>query len=136
MVESLRLRLVTERARRRNLRLLRVLLFKKTHSPSDGLRHRVERVTSRTRVIAAIVRRADIVIAAVGKANFVEGNWIKEGAIVIDAGYNAGNVGDVDFDAVWPRASLVTPVPGGVGPMTIATLIDHTADAALRQHGL
>ncbi len=91
---------------------------------------------SRTRVIADIVRRADIVIAAVGKANFVEGNWIKEGAIVIDAGYNAGNVGDVDFDAVWPRASLVTPVPGGVGPMTIATLIDHTADAALRQHGL
>jgi len=91
---------------------------------------------SRTRAIADVVRRADIIVAAVGKANFVEGDWVKEGAIVIDAGYNEGNVGDVNFDAALPRASLITPVPGGVGPMTIATLIDQTADAALRQHGL
>ena len=55
---------------------------------------------------------------------------------MIDAGYNEGNVGDVDFDAAVERARLITPVPGGVGPMTIATLIDQTADAALRQHGL
>jgi methylenetetrahydrofolate dehydrogenase (NADP+)/methenyltetrahydrofolate cyclohydrolase len=91
---------------------------------------------SRTRELAGHVRRADIVVAAVGRANFVAGDWIKEGAIVIDAGYNEGNVGDVDFDAALPRASLITPVPGGVGPMTIATLIDQAADAALRQHGL
>lgn len=91
---------------------------------------------SRTRGIADVVRRADVVVAAVGRANFVQGDWIKDGAIVIDAGYNEGNVGDVDFDAAAARASMITPVPGGVGPMTIATLIDQTADAALRQHGL
>lgn len=91
---------------------------------------------SRTRDIAAIVRQADLLVAAVGRAAFVQGDWVKPGAIVIDAGYNEGNVGDVDFDAALPRARLITPVPGGVGPMTIATLIDQTADAALRQHGL
>ncbi len=91
---------------------------------------------SRTRNLAAIVREADVVVAAVGKAHFVKGDWIKPGAIVIDAGYSEGNRGDVDFDAAYPNASLITPVPGGVGPMTIATLIDQTADAALAQHGL
>jgi methylenetetrahydrofolate dehydrogenase (NADP+)/methenyltetrahydrofolate cyclohydrolase len=87
---------------------------------------------SKTRDLADIVRRADLVVAAVGKSKFVKGDWIKEGAVVIDAGYNAGNVGDVDFDAALPRASLITPVPGGVGPMTIATLIAQTAEAAER----
>jgi methylenetetrahydrofolate dehydrogenase (NADP+)/methenyltetrahydrofolate cyclohydrolase len=91
---------------------------------------------SRSRRIDDVVRRADIVVAAVGRARFVKGDWIKDGAVVIDAGYNEGNVGDVDFDAAVERARLITPVPGGVGPMTIATLIDQTADAALRQHGL
>ena len=91
---------------------------------------------SRTKDLPALVRRADIVVAAVGRARFVKGDWIKDGAVVIDAGYNEGNVGDVDFDAAVERARLITPVPGGVGPMTIATLIDQTADAALRQHGL
>ncbi|MEQ8231597.1 MAG: tetrahydrofolate dehydrogenase/cyclohydrolase catalytic domain-containing protein [Gammaproteobacteria bacterium] len=91
---------------------------------------------SRTRDLAALVGRADLVVAAVGRANFVQGEWIKDGAIVVDAGYNEGNVGDVHYDSALPRASLITPVPGGVGPMTIATLIDQTADAALRQHGL
>jgi len=91
---------------------------------------------SRTRDIAALVRQADLVVAAVGRAHFVKGDWVKPGAIVIDAGYNAGNVGDVDYAAALPRARLITPVPGGVGPMTIATLIDQTAEAALRQHGL
>ena len=91
---------------------------------------------SHTRDIAHLVRQADLIVAAVGRAHFVQGDWIKEGAIVIDAGYNEGHVGDVDYAAALPRASLITPVPGGVGPMTIATLIDHTADAALRQHGL
>ncbi len=91
---------------------------------------------SRSRRIDDVVRRADIFVAAVGRARFVKGDWIKDGAVVIDAGYNEGNVGDVDFDAAVERARLITPVPGGVGPMTIATLIDQTADAALRQHGL
>ncbi len=87
---------------------------------------------SKTRDLSDVVRRADLVVAAVGKAQFVRGDWIKQGAVVIDAGYNAGNVGDVDFEAALPRASLITPVPGGVGPMTIATLISQTATAAQR----
>lgn len=88
---------------------------------------------SHTRSLANLVRRADIVIAAVGKPRFIKGDWIKPGAVVIDAGYNVGIVGDVDFDTAIQRASLITPVPGGVGPMTIATLIDQTADAAAIQ---
>ncbi len=91
---------------------------------------------SHTRDIASLVQQADVIVAAVGRAHFVQGEWVKPGAIVIDAGYNEGNVGDVDYAAALPRASLITPVPGGVGPMTIATLIDQTADAALKQHGL
>jgi len=91
---------------------------------------------SRTRDLAEVVRRGDLVVAAVGKPKFVRGEWIKPGAVVIDAGYNPGNVGDVDFEAALPRASLITPVPGGVGPMTIATLIDQTAIAAAAQLGV
>jgi methylenetetrahydrofolate dehydrogenase (NADP+)/methenyltetrahydrofolate cyclohydrolase len=91
---------------------------------------------SRTRSLPTIVRQADVVIAAVGQPRFVQGGWIKVGAVVIDAGYNEGNVGDVDFEAALEPASLITPVPGGVGPMTIATLIDHTADAAEQQLGV
>ncbi len=91
---------------------------------------------SRTRTLSEIVRGADVLIAAVGRPRFVQGGWIKPGAVVIDAGYNAGNVGDVDFDAAIEQASLITPVPGGVGPMTIATLIDQTADAAAMQLGV
>lgn len=91
---------------------------------------------SQSRNLPEIIRRADVVIAAVGKARFVQGDWIKPGAAVIDAGYNPGNVGDVDFDAALLRASLITPVPGGVGPMTIAVLIDQTAAAAARQLGV
>ncbi len=91
---------------------------------------------SRTRSLPSIVRGADIVIAAVGKPRFVQGGWIKVGAVVIDAGYNPGNVGDVDFDGAIEPASLITPVPGGVGPMTIAALIEHTAYAAAQQLGV
>jgi len=90
---------------------------------------------SRTRDLPELVRQADILVAAVGRPRFVKGNWVKRGAVVLDAGYNEGNIGDVDFDAVAERASLITPVPGGVGPMTIATLIDQTATAAERQLG-
>ncbi len=88
---------------------------------------------SRTRSLPSLVRNADIVIAAVGRPRFVQGGWIKVGAVVIDAGYNEGNVGDVDFEAAVEPCSLITPVPGGVGPMTIAVLIDHAADAAAQQ---
>jgi methylenetetrahydrofolate dehydrogenase (NADP+)/methenyltetrahydrofolate cyclohydrolase len=91
---------------------------------------------SRTRSLPNIVRQADVLIAAVGKPRFVQGGWIKVGAVVVDAGYNEGNVGDVDFEGAIEPASLITPVPGGVGPMTIATLIDQTADAAARQLGV
>jgi methylenetetrahydrofolate dehydrogenase (NADP+)/methenyltetrahydrofolate cyclohydrolase len=91
---------------------------------------------SRTRNLAEIVGQADVLIAAVGKPRFVQGDWIKTGAVVIDAGYNPGNVGDVDFDAAIERAALITPVPGGVGPLTVATLIDQTAAAAAAQLGV
>jgi len=88
---------------------------------------------SRTADLPGIVEQGDVVIAAVGKPKFVPGDWIKPGAVVMDAGYNPGNVGDVDFDAAAERAAMITPVPGGVGPMTIATLIEQTAEAAVRQ---
>lgn len=87
---------------------------------------------SRTVDLPKVVAEGDIVVAAVGKPNFVKGAWIKPGAVVVDAGYNVGNVGDVEFSAAAERASWITPVPGGVGPMTIATLIDQTAIAAER----
>lgn len=89
---------------------------------------------SRTFDLPARVREADVVIAAVGRAKMVRGDWIKPGAIVIDVGMNrdeAGNLcGDVDFDACAQRASFITPVPGGVGPMTIAMLLKNTVQAA------
>ena len=91
---------------------------------------------SRTRDLSAIVREADIVVAAVGRPRLIRGEDIKPGAVVIDAGYNAGNVGDVDFESAAERASLITPVPGGVGPMTIATLLEQTVTAAARQLGV
>jgi methylenetetrahydrofolate dehydrogenase (NADP+) / methenyltetrahydrofolate cyclohydrolase len=85
---------------------------------------------SHTTDLADQVRRADIVIAAVGRPELIRGDWIKRGATVIDAGYNPGNVGDVEFAAARERAQWITPVPGGVGPMTIAVLLAQTADAA------
>ncbi|MFH8487190.1 bifunctional 5,10-methylenetetrahydrofolate dehydrogenase/5,10-methenyltetrahydrofolate cyclohydrolase [Streptomyces longisporoflavus] len=91
---------------------------------------------SRTADLPSIVRQADVLIAAVGKPRFIAGADIKPGAVVIDAGYNAGNVGDVDFDTALDRASLITPVPGGVGPMTIAVLLAQTVEAATRQLGV
>jgi methylenetetrahydrofolate dehydrogenase (NADP+) / methenyltetrahydrofolate cyclohydrolase len=85
---------------------------------------------SHTDDLPSIVRDADIVVAAVGRPRFVRGDWLKPGAVVIDAGYNDGNIGDVDFDEAVSAASLLTPVPGGVGPMTIAVLLDQTIVAA------
>ncbi|MEU7057119.1 bifunctional 5,10-methylenetetrahydrofolate dehydrogenase/5,10-methenyltetrahydrofolate cyclohydrolase [Streptomyces sp. NPDC046197] len=91
---------------------------------------------SRTHDLSAAVREADIVVAAVGRPRLVRGQDIKPGAVVIDAGYNPGTIGDVDFDSAAERASLITPVPGGVGPMTIATLLEQTVTAAARQLGV
>lgn len=85
---------------------------------------------SKTRNLPDIVRRADIVVASVGKPLFVKEAWIKEGAVLMDAGYNAGNVGDIDLEACIPHCSAYTPVPGGVGPVTIAMLMKQTAAAA------
>ena len=93
---------------------------------------------SRTRNLADIVKNADIVVAAVGKANFITGYMIKPGAAVIDVGINRREdgtlCGDVDFDAAQEKAGWITPVPGGVGPMTIAMLMKNTLDAA-EKHG-
>jgi len=85
---------------------------------------------SRTRELREIVRTADLIVAAVGIPRLVRGDWIKPGAVVVDAGYNPGNVGDVAFDEAIERARLITPVPGGVGPTTIAVLLEQTVTAA------
>jgi methylenetetrahydrofolate dehydrogenase (NADP+)/methenyltetrahydrofolate cyclohydrolase len=94
---------------------------------------------SRTRDLAAVCRRADVLVAAVGRPEMVRGDWVKEGAVVIDVGINrtdAGLVGDVEFAAAAERARLITPVPGGVGPMTIAMLLRNTLEAAALQVGV
>lgn len=98
---------------------------------------------SRTRDIAEVVRRADIVVAAVGRPEMVRGDWIRPGATVIDVGINRVErdgrpvlVGDVDFASASAVAGAITPVPGGVGPMTIACLLANTVTACCRAHGL
>lgn len=99
---------------------------------------------SRTKDLQSVVKRADIVVAAVGRANMVPGDWIKEGATVIDVGINripkpeGGTrlVGDCDYDSCADVAGAITPVPGGVGPMTIACLLANTLTAACRANGV
>jgi len=85
---------------------------------------------SRTRGLAELVRQADIVVGAVGKPEFIKADWIRQGAVIVDAGYHPGKVGDVDLKNAVHRCSAYTPVPGGVGPMTIATLMRQTVEAA------
>jgi methylenetetrahydrofolate dehydrogenase (NADP+) / methenyltetrahydrofolate cyclohydrolase len=85
---------------------------------------------SRTRNLPEVVRRGEIVVGAVGKPEFIRGEWIRDGAVVVDAGYHPGGVGDIELAGVVDRCSAYTPVPGGVGPMTIATLIAQTVEAA------
>ena len=89
---------------------------------------------SRTADLGAVVAEADIVVAAVGKRDLIRGAWIKPGAVVIDVGMNKNDAGklcgDVEFEAAKERAGFITPVPGGVGPMTIAMLLMNTIDAA------
>ncbi|MBF0371020.1 MAG: bifunctional methylenetetrahydrofolate dehydrogenase/methenyltetrahydrofolate cyclohydrolase FolD [Magnetococcales bacterium] len=96
---------------------------------------------SRTRDLPLEVGRGDIVVAAVGRAEMIRGEWIKEGAVVIDVGMNRrpsdGSLcGDVDFEGARSRASAITPVPGGVGPMTIAMLVKNTVEGAKRAQGI
>ena len=101
---------------------------------------------SRSRDLPGIMRSADILIAAIGRPEFVTADFVREGAVVIDVGINRKEdssdkrgyrlVGDVDFESVAPKCSAITPVPGGVGPMTIAMLIANTLDACRRIHGL
>ncbi|TYO96356.1 methenyltetrahydrofolate cyclohydrolase /5,10-methylenetetrahydrofolate dehydrogenase (NADP+) [Geothermobacter ehrlichii] len=94
---------------------------------------------SRTRDLAEVVGRADVLIAAVGRPELIRGEWIKEGAVVIDVGVNRVGekklVGDVEFAAASKRASAITPVPGGVGPMTITMLLYNTLESARRRAG-
>ena len=94
---------------------------------------------SRTKNLAEICKNADILVASVGKAGFVTPDMVKEGAVVIDVGINRENgklCGDVDYDAVKDKTSAITPVPGGVGPRTIAMLMQNTLTAAKKQNGI
>jgi methylenetetrahydrofolate dehydrogenase (NADP+)/methenyltetrahydrofolate cyclohydrolase len=90
---------------------------------------------SRTRNLSDVVRRGEIVVGAVGKPEFIRADWIQDDAVVVDAGYHPGGVGDIELAGVIERSAAYTPVPGGVGPMTIATLIAHTVEAAERAAG-
>ena len=87
---------------------------------------------SRTQDLPALIGQAEIVVGAVGKPEFIKGAWIAAGTVVVDAGYHPGNIGDVELTAVVDQCAAYTPVPGGVGPMTITTLIAQTLEAAER----
>jgi len=91
---------------------------------------------SKTANLAEIVRKADILVGAVGKPKFIQADWVKEGAVLVDAGYNPGNIGDIDLEKAVAKCSAYTPVPGGVGPMTIISLIKQTVEAAERKYGI
>ena len=90
---------------------------------------------SRTRDLPDRVREAELLVGAVGKPAFLRGEWIRTGAVVVDAGYHPGGVGDVELATAIPRCSAYTPVPGGVGPMTIISLIEQCVEAAERRGG-
>jgi len=85
---------------------------------------------SKTQDLPKLVGQADIVVGAMGKPQFIKGSWIREGAVVVDAGYHAGGIGDIELPAAVAKCSAYTPVPGGVGPMTIAMLMAQTVEAA------
>lgn len=85
---------------------------------------------SRTQNLQQLIGQADIIVGAVGRPEFIKGAWIRDGAVVVDAGYHPGGVGDIELSAIKDRCHAYTPVPGGVGPMTIATLMMQTVEAA------
>ena len=85
---------------------------------------------SRTKNLEEYIKSADILVGAVGKPELIKGDWIKDGAVVVDAGYHPGGIGDIELSVAAEKSSAYTPVPGGVGPMTIATLIAQTVAAA------
>ena len=87
---------------------------------------------SRTRGLETLVRQADVIVGAVGRPEFIRADWIKDGAVVVDAGYHPGGVGDIELAPLTERVSAMTPVPGGVGPMTINTLIQQTVQSGER----
>ena len=98
-----------------------------------GQRHRHHRALAHAGPAPSVCRRADVLVAAVGVPHLIKGDWVKEGAVVIDVGMNRRDgklTGDVEFEAAAERARLITPVPGGVGPMTIAMLLRNTLEAA------
>lgn len=143
--------LILIREVRENLAGLRALVVGRSNIVGKPMAHlllksdcTVTIAHSRTRDLPAICREADIVVAAIGRPKAISGEWIREGATVIDVGINridAGNgktklVGDVDFETAAPRAGAITPVPGGVGPMTIACLLVNTLNAAIRAAGV
>jgi methylenetetrahydrofolate dehydrogenase (NADP+)/methenyltetrahydrofolate cyclohydrolase len=88
---------------------------------------------SRTKDLASLVKQADVVVGAVGKPELIKADWIKDGAVVVDAGYHPGGVGDIELAPLVDRVAAYTPVPGGVGPMTINTLILQTLESGLKQ---
>jgi methylenetetrahydrofolate dehydrogenase (NADP+) / methenyltetrahydrofolate cyclohydrolase len=90
---------------------------------------------SRTKNLPEVVRRAEILVGAVGRPQFIKADWIRDGAVVVDAGYHPGGVGDIELAPAVDRCAAYTPVPGGVGPMTIATLIAQTVEAAEKAAG-
>ncbi|TGJ98543.1 bifunctional methylenetetrahydrofolate dehydrogenase/methenyltetrahydrofolate cyclohydrolase FolD [Leptospira langatensis] len=85
---------------------------------------------SKTKNLPEIISQADIIVGAVGKPEFVKADWIKPGAVLLDAGYNPGNLGDIEISKAWEKSSYYTPVPGGVGPMTISVLLLQTLYSA------
>ena len=87
---------------------------------------------SKTKNLEKIVKKADIVVGAVGKPNFIKAEWLKKGVVLLDAGYNPGNIGDIDMENAKLKARAYTPVPGGVGPMTIAMLMTQTVESAMK----
>lgn len=90
---------------------------------------------SRTRDLPSLVKQADIVVGAVGIPEFIKAEWVKDGAVVVDAGYHPGGVGDIELEPLYSRAAAITPVPGGVGPMTINTLIQQSVMAGEKKLG-
>ena len=90
---------------------------------------------SRTKNLADHIKQADIIVGAVGKPEFIKAEWIKDGAVVVDAGYHPGGVGDIELEGIKDRCAAYTPVPGGVGPMTINTLIFQSVESGEKSLG-